>query len=35
VFSTERLRRTTAGAMLMVTGPKFQVTTSPDDDISA
>jgi hypothetical protein len=34
VFSTERLRRTTAGAMLIVTGPNFQVTINPEDDIS-
>ena len=35
VVSTEWPRRTTAGAMLMVTDPKFQVTINPEDDISA
>jgi hypothetical protein len=35
VSSTDSVRRTAAGAMLIVSGPIFQVTINPDDDISA
>jgi hypothetical protein len=31
VSSTDRTRRTAAGAILVMIGPRFQVTTNPDD----